>query len=190
LMPVRVTQAKNIEYAFQVVASLTRMGVLPKLVITGPPDPHDPDDMRYFDSLLSLRSELGLQKEARFVYESGPQGTSGYTIGLPVVREIYRLCDALFMPSHREGFGMPILEAGLVGMPVFTTPIPAAEEIGSSEVTYISGSDPAETTARLILESMASNKLYELRKRVRQKFTWQAIFQHDILPLLKEAGIN
>jgi glycosyltransferase involved in cell wall biosynthesis len=70
------------------------------------------------------------------VYESGSNPESGYTIALPLVRELYRVCDILFIPSHREGFGMPILEAGLIGMPVFSSEIPAAEEIRQRCVVF------------------------------------------------------
>jgi len=186
LMPVRITQAKNIELALQVVASLKGRGIRPKLVVTGPPDPHDRGDMEYYQSLLEARRHFGVEQEARFVYGSGPNPEIGYTIELPVVREMYRTCDALFMPSHREGFGMPILEAGLMGMPVFTTPIPAAEEIGGQDVIRFSSTDSPDRVAELILSWVKSSSTQQLRKRIRQRYTWQAIFQHDILPLLNE----
>jgi hypothetical protein len=48
LMLVRVTQAKNIEFALQVTAGLKHGGLHPNLVITGPPDPHDPLRMKYY----------------------------------------------------------------------------------------------------------------------------------------------
>jgi glycosyltransferase involved in cell wall biosynthesis len=190
LMPVRITQAKNIEYALQMIATLKTRGLLPRLVVTGPPDPHDPENMSYYYSLLDLRRQLGLEQEARFVYESGPQSGDGYTIGLPVVRQLYRLCDALLMPSHREGFGMPVLEAGLIGMPVFTTAIPAAEEIGEAEVVLISADDPPELTAQRISDWAESSTEHQLRVRIRRRFTWQAIFQQDILPMLRGAHGN
>ena len=74
LMPVRVTQAKNIEYALRVVAALKARGCRPRLVLTGPPDPHDAESMAYFRSLQALRGELGVEEEMRFVFESGPTG--------------------------------------------------------------------------------------------------------------------
>jgi len=184
VMPVRITQAKNIELGLQVIASLKRRGVHPKLIVTGPPDPHDPGDMEYYKSLLEQRQQLDVIREVRFVYELGPQADSGYTIGLPIVRELYRVCDVLFMPSHREGFGMPILEAGLIGMPVFSTGIPAAEEIGGREVLRFSHEASAEHVAEMIFDWAHSSPSQQLRQRVRQNFTWQAIFHHDILPLL------
>ncbi len=189
LMPVRITQAKNIELAMQVIARLKENGIRPKLIVTGPPDPHDPAEMLYFRSLLALRRQLNVEDEVRFVYESGPQRREGYIIGLPIVRELYRASDMLFMPSHREGFGMPILEASLVGMPIFTTHIPAAEEIGDNLVVRFSPEAPAEEVAELIVNWANAHPIQVLKRRVRQEFTWQAIFHHAILPLLnrKEA---
>jgi glycosyltransferase involved in cell wall biosynthesis len=184
LMPVRITQAKNIEYAMQVLQALKTAGIHPRLVITGPPDPHDVADIEYYRSLLQLRKQLSVEDEARFVYESSPQLGPGYTIDLLLVRELYRVCDVLFMPSHREGFGMPILEAGLVGMPIFTTSTPAAQEIGGSEVFRFSPDEPPGKVAEMILHWSQASLTQRLRQRIRQNFTWQAIFRQDILPLL------
>lgn len=188
LMPVRITQAKNIEFALQVLASLASKDIHPRLVVTGPPDPHDPQDMAYYRSLLDLRRQLNVEQEARFVYSLGLHGDGGDAIDLPLVRQLYRACDALFMPSHREGFGMPILEAGLIGMPIFSTEIPATEEIGGQEVIRFSADESAEQVAELILGWAQKSPTQRLRQRIRKKFTWQAIFNHDILPLLSEGG--
>jgi mannosylglucosylglycerate synthase len=185
LMPVRVTKAKNIELAIKVVAALKQKGSKSILVLTGPPDPHDEGMMHYYHGLLDLRSRLGVDKEMRFVYESGPDPDSPFTIDGSVVGELFRLSDLLFMPSHREGFGMPVLEAGLAGIPVFSTPIPATEEIGRNDVvTFKADGDPDEI-ADQILSWAASSLEYRLRKRVRERYTWEAIFQRDIIPLLK-----
>ena len=184
LMPVRITQAKNIEFALQVIASLKARGVKPKLVVTGPPDPHDPQDQEYYRSLLQLRHQLDVEHEACFVYQSGSLPGAGYTIGLPLVRQLYRACDVLFMPSHREGFGMPILEAGLLGMPVFSTKIPAAMEIGAGVVTRFSPDNTPDMVAGMLLDWAQNSTTQRLRQRIRQNFTWQAIFRQDILPLI------
>ena len=184
LMPVRITQAKNIEFGLHLTASLKSRGIRVNLVVSGPPDPHDPGDLEYYHSLLQLRQQLGVEQEARFVYESGPLPGVGYKISLPVVRELYRTCDVLFMPSHREGFGMPILEAGLIGMPIFCTSIPAAKEIGDQDVFQFSEDTPVISVADSLINWAQASPTQRLRKHIRQNFTWQAIFQHDILPLL------
>lgn len=188
LMPVRVTQAKNIEYAFRVVAALKAQNCRPKLVLTGPPDPHDVQSMAYFRSLQELRQELEVEEETRFVFESGPDPNHPYTINAQVVGDLFRASDLLFMPSHREGFGMPVLEAGLLGVPVFCTQIPAAEEIGGADVIlFDAGEGPAHVAGR-IMEWAAQSLTHRLRRRVRQDYTWRAIFERDIEPLLGNEG--
>ena len=79
---------------------------------------------------------------------------------------------------------MPILEAGLIGMPIFSTETPAAQEIGGQDVIRFSPEAGAGKVAELILSWAQASATQRLRQRIRQKYTWQAVFQHDILPLL------
>jgi glycosyltransferase involved in cell wall biosynthesis len=190
LMPVRVTQAKNIEYALRVVAALKERGCRPRLILTGPPDPHDADSLAYFRSLQALREQLGVKEEMRFVFESGPNPDEPFTIELEVVGDLFRVSDVMFMPSHREGFGMPVLEAGLVGIPVVCTHIPAAEEIGDRDVTIIDTNQEPAHVAEQILNWAEASPMHRLRRRVRRNYTWQAIFQRDIRPLLDGGAAN
>lgn len=185
LMPVRVTQAKNVEFALRVVAALKARDVRPMLVATGPPDPHDETSMAYYRSLQSLRAELEVENEMRFVFESGPAGDTTYTIGLECVGDLFRVSDVLFMPSHREGFGMPVLEAGLVGIPVFSAEtVPAAVEIGRENVVTFKPEIAPETLAERLLDWVANDAAHQLRRRVRQTYTWDAIYMQTLHPLL------
>lgn len=186
LMPVRVTQAKNIELALRVVAALREREILPKLVVTGPPDPHDRRNMEYFRSLLEYREQLGVSRQALFVYESGPVPNEPYLMELPLVAELFRVSDALFMPSHREGFGMPVVEAGLMGLPIFCSRrVPAALEIGGREVNTFHPEAEAGAVAELILIALKGNPTSQFRRRIRQSLTWQGLFHRQILPLLQ-----
>lgn len=189
LMPVRITQAKNIEFALQVIAELKLLISGPKLILTGPPDPHDEQSMDYYASLLDLRDELGVRDEMSFVYDSGPGGQAGdepYHISYDVVSQLYRLSDLVFMPSHREGFGMPVLEAGLLGVPVASTDIPAAEEIAAREVLIIQPAWSPKKAAEEIIALLERNPISVLRRRIRREYSWEAIFQRKIVPLLHE----
>ena len=184
LMPVRVTQAKNVEVALRVVAALKAQGCRPRLVLTGPPDPHSVQSMAYFQSLQALRRQLGVEEEMHFVFESGPDPERPYTIDSRVVGDLFRVSDVLFMPSHREGFGMPILEAGLAGVPVVCTDVPAAKEIGRADVILFNTDEgPADLAGRLLAWA-GQSPVHRLRRRVRQNYTWRAIFERDIEPLL------
>jgi glycosyltransferase involved in cell wall biosynthesis len=186
LMPVRVTQAKNIEFALELVAALKSKGICPKLIHTGPPDPHSDRSIAYFESLQALRSKRYLDNEMHFVYESGPFPGKPYQIDLSVVGDLYRISDVMLMPSHREGFGMPVLEAGLVGIPAICTPdVPAAIEIGKNDVIIFNADqDPSDLADRMI-DWMQTDPQFRFRQRVRSHYTWQAIFEQEIVPILQ-----
>jgi glycosyltransferase involved in cell wall biosynthesis len=84
---------------------------------------------------------------------------------------------------------MPVLEAGLVGLPVVSAPFPAAVEIGGQDIMIFDPQreqpqDVAERIRRFVDESPR----IRLRRRVRQGLTWEAIFRQQIQPLLQRVG--
>jgi mannosylglucosylglycerate synthase len=185
LMPLRVTRAKNIEMAEKVLVEIKAQGYDPRLAVTGPPDPHNVDSLLYYQSLIDLRKRLGLEREMKFVFDSGPDPNEHYEIPQRVAADLVRVSDLVFMPSHREGFGMPVLEAGLIGVPVVTSDhVPAALEIGGKNVYLYNVQASPKEIARLILEEALSNKASCFRRQVRQEFTWESIFKYKIEPYL------
>ena len=125
-------------------------------------------------------------EDAIFVYE----GTSGLPrpqiLDFSEVAELYRLCDLVLMPSHREGFGMPVLESGLVGKPVFVSEtVPIVNEIGETLVHRIEKGESPEAVANRILELARLETICNLRRCVRQTYTWPAIFAQSIEPLIQ-----
>jgi glycosyltransferase involved in cell wall biosynthesis len=189
-MPVRVTRAKNIEFALQVVASLKSRGCRPKLILTGPPDPHDAKSMSYYRELQEQRSQLNVEEEMYFLYGTGIKSDQEHIITPAQVGELIRVSDLIFMPSHREGFGMPILEAGLLGIPVAATNVPAAVEIGGEDIVLVEDLEDPIETADQILEWLEGNPGYRLRRRVRQQYTWEAIYHREIRPLLQHVKVD
>jgi glycosyltransferase involved in cell wall biosynthesis len=83
---------------------------------------------------------------------------------------------------------MPVLEAGLVGVPLVCTSIPAAEEIGGQDVTIFDATEDPARLAGQILAWAEQSPVHRLRRRVRQNYTWSAIFYRDIQPLLDGKG--
>jgi glycosyltransferase involved in cell wall biosynthesis len=182
LLPVRITRRKNIELALRVVAALRPAFPGVALVVTGPPGPHNPANQDYFDELLGLRAELGLAAAAHFLAET----FDGY-VPDAVIADLYRLADALIMPSREEGFGIPMLEAGLVGLPIFCADIPSLREIAGEQATYFSPDDEPTTIAEMIHGRLPADPVYQLRRQVRLHYTWEGIYDERIKPLL-EAG--
>lgn len=186
LMPVRVTRAKNIELGLQVTAAVKALGLFPRLLVTGPPDPHAPEGQAYFQELLELRRALGLEQEAFFLHQGISTPPAPINVDPARVAELYRICDVVFMPSHREGFGLPILEGALVGRAVFTTDIPAVEEIGLEFFLPIGADELPEAIAARIYAWAEQDPIQRARRRVRSDYTWPIIFAREIEPLLRE----
>ncbi len=184
LMPVRITQVKNIEFAMRVVQLLKRSGLMVRMVVTGPPDPHTPDIPDYFEHLLDLREQLSLQNEACFVYEGTANSPGPLVIDASVVAELYRLSDVVLMPSLREGFGIPVLEAGLVDRPVFATSIPVTQDLPDFH-HLIHKDEPPESVAERIANWAETDSTHRLRVDVRRDYTWSRIFSKRILPLVE-----
>jgi glycosyltransferase involved in cell wall biosynthesis len=179
LLPVRITPRKNIELALSVCAHLLQHFPDTKLVVTGPLGPHNPANVNYFDKLNTLRNERKLADVVYFLAEF----TAEY-IPDEVIFDFYHLADALFMPSREEGFGIPILEAGLAGLPIYCADIPPLRTLGSSNAIYFSpDADPAELANRIV-NNLAFDPVFRMRTRVRREFSWERIYTRDIEPLL------
>lgn len=179
LLPVRITPRKNLELALRILAALRRDFPRARLIITGPLGPHNPANVHYFEGLVALRRELQLQETAIFLAEQTEEH-----IPDTVITDFYRLADALLMPSREEGFGIPMLEAGLAGLPIFCTGIPPLKELGGEEATYFSPDAEPARIARQIAEQLHTDRSYRMRVRVRSGYNWQNIYQRHIAPLL------
>jgi glycosyltransferase involved in cell wall biosynthesis len=92
---------------------------------------------------------------------------------------IYRRSALLVMPSEREGFGLPLVEALSCGTPVVASDIPALREVGSDAVTYCEVGDIeawSRTIAALLDErerrpaDWARRREYSIRRA--EAFSW------------------
>ncbi len=185
LVPARVTPRKNIELALEVVAAMRAAGSAAGLIITGPVDPHRAIEHRYLDRLMALRERLGLAEVAWFL-ASEPDGAPTDA----VVSDLYRLADALFLPSHDEGFGLPVLEAAINRLPIVCTDLPTLREIAGSAALYVGpGDDPGVTAARVTAYLGASEEAC-LARRVRSGYSWDAIYGQLIEPLLTRMAVG
>lgn len=190
LLPVRITRRKNIELAIQIMASLSQTFPDAVLVITGPPGPHNPNNASYFEELIRLREELGLTKDGRFI-AGKPRviflaENDDRFLPDEVIADLFRFCDALLLPSEQEGFGIPVLEAGLVGMPIFCSDIqPFRETAGEQAVFFDPQKNPQEIATRIVSAILMDNRI-SLKKRIRQKYTWSQIGKNLIDPVVEK----
>jgi glycosyltransferase involved in cell wall biosynthesis len=73
-------------------------------------------------------------------------------------------------------------------MPVFAADIPPVRESGANFTQLFNPNGNHEDVARRIDEFIKNDKAYNLRKRVRDNFTWEAVIKNDIIPLIAEAA--
>ncbi len=186
LLPARLTRRKNIALALHVLAAIrNQSGCDFRLIVTGPPGPHNPANPGYLGELLALRRELDLEDAAHFLYECG-EDDQPLLLDDDTIADLYRIADALFFPSIQEGFGIPMLEAGLTGLPIFCADIPPLRATGGAEAIYFDPTqEAAEHIAARVLSVLQANPAYHLRGRVRRSFRWDALILNQIVPLLE-----
>lgn len=183
LLPARITRRKNIELAVRITAALHEQGCQAHLVVTGPPGPHNPANVAYLERLQHLRRELGVEQHVHFLYEQGTQ-EAPFIPDDALLAELYLVADALLFPSVQEGFGIPVLEAGLTRLPVFCSDIAPFRESGGDWIHIFDLHQKPDEIARHIREVLSSDETFRLCRRVRDHYTWQRIFEERIVPLL------
>jgi mannosylglucosylglycerate synthase len=187
LLPARITRRKNIEFAVRVTAALKQHRPQVRLIVTGPPGPHNPKNAAYLEALKVLSEELDTREAVQFLYEYGENGKPLHLTDEEVA-DFFRLADFLFFPSLREGFGIPVLEAGLARLPIFAADIPPVREsAGDLAFLFDPKGDPSQV-AQVILDKLEDDRAYRLSRRVKSRFTWEAVLKNDIIPIIQEAA--
>ena len=188
LLPARITKRKNIEYAIRVTRALRDLGLTPRLLVTGPPGPHNVRSVDYVDELQAERARLDVRAEVTFLYEERRENGRLWTATDSMMDDLYQLADLMIFPSAQEGFGIPLLEAGLVRLPVFCSDIPPFREIAGDTVHRFALDAPPEQTAARIAAFLEIDPTTRLRHTVMREYAWERVFRERIAPLLTAAG--
>lgn len=182
LLPVRITRRKNIEAGIAAVRALTDRGRDAIFLVSGPQAPHHPGlSDTYLGELMALARELGVQDRVVFLTQD-----LGRTLEAQEINQLYSVCDVLLFPSAQEGFGLPILEAGLARVPAVVSDIPVFGEVGNGDVWQFDPAAAADTIASVIVEAL-DGRPSRLFRRVLARYRWDAIVETDVLPLLDGA---
>ncbi len=130
-----------------------------QLVLPGSPN-------EYEQELRALTRELGVQDSVRF-----PGWVSDQELEI-----LYGLASCFVLPTLIEGFGLPVLEAMVRGVPVACSEIPALTEVAGDAAALFDPNEPESIAAaieRLIADPAYARELAERgRERCRQ-FSWE-----------------
>lgn len=118
------------------------------------------------DTLLDALVEPSLEEEILVVV--GPRGWGGVNVGQGAeargigdrvtvtgrvddadLASLYAGASLVVMPSRAEGFGLPVLEAMALGVPVVTSDDPALQEVGGGAARIFPVGDPAALSAAI-----------------------------------------
>jgi glycosyltransferase involved in cell wall biosynthesis len=101
-----------------------------------------------------------------------------------MVAALYGLSGVLFMPSTEEGFGLPLLEAGVFKLPVLCSNIPPFQEIGGGNVEFFTEDESPEKLAGRLLGLCEGVKSGRMFRTVLKNYRWDRIFGNLIEPLV------
>lgn len=181
-LPARILPRKNIELAIKVVGVFKKKGINTALLLTGAYDPYNLDAKKYYQYLKDLVKKLNLKEEVFFLKEE----KGGFNITDKIVRDLFQICDILFFPSKEEGFGIPLIEAGIFGKPVVASNIASFKETGKdTDVVFFDLGEAPESIAKRIIEIKEKSQTYKLYKRVLREYSWEGIFRKHIAKLLE-----
>ena len=172
ILPVRMTRRKRIEIAIDALAELRLRYPRAALVVTGGPGAHNPGNLGY-ERELATRAGPGVHL----------LHTERVKIGVRELADLYGLADALVLPSANEGFGLPMLEAGLRRLPIICTDIPALRENGGDEATYVPLSGDGKAFARAIERRLLADPIARAHRRAREN-EWPRILAELVLPAI------
>jgi glycosyltransferase involved in cell wall biosynthesis len=172
IFPSRLTRRKNFELAIDIISELKGD---PLLLLSAPPDPHNPNFSIYKKELKKRAKEknvnLILFSEHCLIKD---------------IESFYFLGDFLLITSKMEGFGLPAIEASLFRLPAALSNIPPLKEIEKhfkSHLFFALDEKPGKI-AKQIDSFLAENKTVQDRKTSIDDFSWDTIMKNKLIPLI------
>jgi glycosyltransferase involved in cell wall biosynthesis len=130
-----------------------------QLVLPGSPNGYERE-------LQALARELGIQERVRFL---------GW-ISEADLEELYRVAACFVLPTLREGFGLPVLEAMARRLPVACSDIPVLSEVAGDAALLFDPYVPASiahTITRLLDDRELAEELMRRGDDRCRAFTWE-----------------
>jgi glycosyltransferase involved in cell wall biosynthesis len=173
LVPQRITRNKRLELTLEAAAHLVPHMPGLRVLVTGPVDPHCPKSRAYAADLLRRRSVLGLDDSVRFLFEQS-EAQGRHPLHDEDLAELYRISDAVLLTSGGEGFGLPLLEAGLARVPIVCTDLPVFREVSGGRIHAFQAAAQGDAVASAVERALAS-EFVQHRREVLRRYSWSAL---------------
>ena len=152
-------------------------------VLTGAYDPHEKKAVSYYRRLSYWIKELGLKNNIAVLAEYRFRDKEKIVPDRIFIRDLYLMADLLLMTSKDEGFGLPLLEAGLIKLPIACSEIPPFLEVGT-DVCFFGLDDPPLSIAGRIVEYLSRTNTHKMFRRVMKNYVLDIVYKQQFMPFL------
>jgi len=184
VQPSRLHPRKNIELSIKVTAELIKKGLDAILIVTGAFDPHEGGTKRYYNNLKQMIIDFNIENNVIILAEYQLKSGEVINSNRLNMRDLYLISDILFLPSLHEGFGIPLLEAGMIKLPIVCSDIPPFKTIGEDCVNYFKLDEEPESVAEKIIEFLKTSFTATFFRKVIKNYSWDNIFKKNLQPFL------
>jgi glycosyltransferase involved in cell wall biosynthesis len=184
VQPSRITPRKNLGLSLEIIHGIKSLGCNVLFILTGAYDHHEGRAVEYYRLLRNKIEELALSDNVAILAEYAFVDGSHLVPRRTFIRDLYLMADLLLMTSRDEGFGLPLLEAGMIKLPIACSRIKPFLEIGE-DVCFFRIDDPPLFIAGRIMEYLSRTTTHEMYRKVMRQFVWDTICKNQILPFLK-----
>jgi glycosyltransferase involved in cell wall biosynthesis len=185
VQPSRITPRKNLELSIHIVRGLKLLGYNVLFILTGAYDHHEERAVAYYRRLRYWINELELTDNIAVLAEYRFRDKKRLVPDRVFIRDLYLMADLLLMTSKDEGFGLPLLEAGTIKLPIACSDIGPFREVGEG-VCYFGLEEPPLSIAGRIVEYLARTETHRMFRNVMRKYVWDVVCKQDALPFLRE----
>jgi glycosyltransferase involved in cell wall biosynthesis len=175
LNPSRLIPRKSLESGIQATARVRSSGYDLRYLITGAADPHNPVHFDYARNLRALVDALDLKQGVIFLNDL-------LEVGPGELSDFYSIADAVFLSGAREGFGLPVLEAGVFGKPIFCPDCPPMNDLPGTH-SY-PGDISISGLAEWLIRQLKGREAILARRQILRTYRWPSIYRSHIAPLL------
>ncbi|NOT13671.1 MAG: glycosyltransferase [Methylococcaceae bacterium] len=159
----RISQQKAQDIFLEAAAKIHQRSPQTLFLIVGAAD-----EPAILDKMMALMVSLGLQEKVRFL---------GYRDDIP---SIYSIIDILVMPSRWEGFGLALVEAMAMGLPIVCSEVGGIPEvvIPNETALFVETESPgqvADALTRLLEDQSLRFKMGQAGKKRAEQFSYQRI---------------
>jgi glycosyltransferase involved in cell wall biosynthesis len=156
----QVSKKKNTAWLVRSVVRGVKSGALPNMML-----------------MLAGNAGHGAEEVRRELKEAGDLVVWHYSPSLEELVRLYLESSAVVLPSRREGFGIPLLEAMYCGKPIVASRIPTSVEVAASAANFftLDNADEFYDALHGAVEDCRAEQRRLTAEQQLSKYSWQRL---------------